>query len=547
MELRGDTAGKITSAQDFKQKIASFALDTQLMAISNFNGQKTLFKEPFHLLRVLKNKLNENAVDVSESKKNILSIPKLAALDQNVNFLKNKFMAQAQRRDEKIIEIKHHSLCDFVKLYNEDNRNDARARDLLDMFMQKKDEMMFVTSIQNTLVKQTTVLSNMIEKKITLWDERKRNIMVQTENMSYGNVRNSENPLMSNPIITRGIESNREKRTHLVKAFSEYIKKKKRYERLNGKGVNDESRISSLHESFSMTATRVEEPSRRTSLSKQQQGLLEFARELASHADSEDFRDILRIISKQIEGIDLNDIRGEKSAAGRRQLEFGIVKNTLDLLNRTELEQIRDFYSGTHNQTDHLQILPASNEAEKSNWAYIYITHYIIPRLNNNKQEVYIEYDDDGIPIWAVLFYLLRSGEKEVMKKVADSYRGNLQHEVQEFEDLYQNAEAQKEESAKTKARVYASKIGNKDLNDYYKVLLFSLVCKDFKDVESFGGSAFMGDIDNFIWFHLTAFILNDFKVDTDMVNPPLNCYEILQSKFRSQNRMGRIVSIRYG
>ena len=414
MELRVDNTAKIASGEDFKKKLANLALDTQIMASGSLNCQKSLYKEPFHLLKAIRSKIEQNSNEVNEARRLVQANSSLAAMEINVVNLKNSFTNQAQKRDQKLVELKNHSSYDFLKIYSEDVRNEARTREAFEIFMSKREENLIISSIQNTVVKQTPTLVNHLEKQLKRWQNTKSRIMSRTQNpksASSGYIYGQDMVGDQLPIITRGMDESSEKKSQFITILKDYIKTKNRRRREQFKTESrDFENNSNLNSSFRSIRFRQDADTSRDLAARDTKVLFDLGREIKSLLNLEEAKDFITIIESQIYNIAPSSLQSPS-----RKVAFEIVKNTIDLLNRTERSKINAYATKTR-EPKSLGILNPSVEATQSDYVYTYFREVVTRDFE--AQGITVIEDQEGVPVWGVILYLLRSGELQIMEHI---------------------------------------------------------------------------------------------------------------------------------
>lgn len=519
MELNADTLNKTTTADDFKRKIASLALDTRLLAISTANGRRTLYQEPQNLSRMLRNKLKECGQEPMDARSKINSEPALLHLEKNIHNLKNKFTALAQRRDKKIMELKHHSLGDFLKHYSEDIRIGMKSNDVYESFANKNLENQFSTSVQNTMLKNSSFMSNMIDDKIRGWETKKREIVRQTEESGKPINSFSDTQLNYKRISYVGTKVNYQKRTKFLSSVRNYVKNRsyKRGENmLDGvNGTSDSFRNYQNLGNSRLSAGALANPDLKH--------IFDLSNNIIQNVDNDEVKDLVRLILSQIEGIDPRQLRGETDV-NKSDLSHKIVKNTLRTLCTTEFDKILNSLSNQSRMLT-LDILNPSQESDLADRLYNYLEHNILPEVQN--RGLCIEKDEDGKAIWAVLFYLYRIGKDEIAKNIIQNYNSRIKCDVDDFYELYSRAGSGIPD--REKCAIYVRQIDSQEMTDFFKKILFSLVCNQDKDIT---GEYFFDDIRNYNWFWLMKYRLNDSEQDEREARGSVNnSLQILQNK----------------
>lgn len=518
MELASDQSLKPTTSEDFKRKIASLALDTRLMAISTANGRKTLYQEPHHLVRLLKNKTQQLSQELSEARSLINSTPGLVTLERNVYNIKNKFAAVPQKRDRKMMELKQHSLGDFVRHFSDDSKGVAKAAEMFDIYQSKKESTMFLTGVQTTMLQASTTHSNLIESRVRAWDQKKRLIVRQTEETSALPVSFSDTQLNYKKIVATTAKVNLEKRVNYLNTIKTYSKTRNLRARdsvLDSIKHNDSFRSTLLNDSRVAT-TAYSSPTLKL--------FSDLASQLKSHMESTEARDFITLLMAQIEGLDILDLRDNGGTFSKRpEISEKIAWNTVKLLQSTEYSKVR-VQSNPRSRLITLNILTSSHEAELADIVYFFVETVIIPQMA--QRGLTIERDEDGKPIWAVLFYLIRFGKDDVAKSIIMNYHSQLRADVEEFCDLYTKRGSTENE----KSRIYSNQIDSKEDIDFFKTILFSLVCKESKDIKP---GFFFEESHHYMWFWLKMYLLNDTQDRAPSSSNLMNNLETLQAKVR--------------
>lgn len=532
MELNADQQGKTTTAEDFKRKIASLALDTRLLAISTANGRRTLYQEPQNLARMLRNKLKECGQEQMEVRAKINSEPVLLNLEKNVHNLKNKFTALAQKRDKKIMELKHHSLGEFLKHYTEDIRIGMKSNDVYESFANKNLDMQFNTSVQNTMLKNSSFMSNLIDDRIRVWETKKREVVRQTEEAQTTLNNYSDTQLSYKRISYVGTKVNYQKRTRFLGAVRNYVKNK------NAK--RGDSMLDGVYGAGDSFRSYQNQGNSRNSaaagVNPEMRQILDLVKNIQQNIDEAECKDLINLIMIQIEDIELRQLRGE-SDISKSRISHKIVKNTLRALCRTEFDNI--FKHVNHNsRMASLNILNPSQESDLADRLYNYVDRVIVTEVQN--RGICIEKDEDGTPIWAVLFYLYRIGREDIAKSIIQNYNSRIKCDVDDFFDLFSRAGSGIPHHEK--CSIYARQIDSQEMTDFFKKILFSLVCNQDKDISS---EFFFDEIRNYQWFWLMKYRLNDSEQDDREARGSVNnSLQILQNKIIDACRLDFIQAL---
>jgi hypothetical protein len=140
---------------------------------------------------------------------------------------------------------------------------------------------------------------------------------------------------------------------------------------------------------------------------------------------------------------------------------------------------------------------------------YGYIEEYVLDEAFS--MENIIMRDEDGLPVWALLFYLLRAGLVNEFEVFCQEYSGSLISDVRHAFNIYKEKMGHKEISnieIRSKFESDADGFGLSDTSDVFKRTLASLLGGS----EELADLSLLSDMKDYLWFSLFKSHEDDYK-----------------------------------
>lgn len=130
-----------------------------------------------------------------------------------------------------------------------------------------------------------------------------------------------------------------------------------------------------------------------------------------------------------------------------------------------------------------------------------YVEEYVLNQEFMRKHQ--FVRNENNLPIWAILYYLLRAGMTKVFEAVCEEYRGNNMDEVKQALTIYrervQGIQERSSREAQSKLESEIDSFGYSPPNDVFKNTLVSLLGGN----DELASRELLSEVKNYLWFHL--------------------------------------------